>query len=129
MALNSSVACAAATGDVTHSYTYLQVDTLVADLTEAIAAAAAAGTLIDNIDVDPDSIVVENGTRSRNKMCRLLGYFTLTAYLPYEATFSVKLAFLFQKMKIVIPRLVNKPSAYFMCVIRQTLEACNVVLS
>ena len=61
MALNSSVACVAATGDVTHSCTYLQVDTLVADLTEAIAAAAAAGTLIDNIDVDPDSIVVENG--------------------------------------------------------------------
>ena len=40
------------------------MDTLVADLTEAIAAAAAAGTLIDNIDVDPDSIVVENGTRA-----------------------------------------------------------------
>ena len=38
------------------------------ELTETIVAAAAAGTLIENIDVDPASIVVGNGMQVFCKM-------------------------------------------------------------
>ena len=82
----------------------------MADLTEAIAAAAAAGTLIDNIDVDPDSIVVENGISiSYDLQLFTKSHIIVNDREMWSRGFHWKayFFFLFQKTTIAMPRLVN----------------------